>query len=167
MLSEQLLQRLRTRVALLNDFSDDEVREFVSHCTARSVPSGQRIIAESEPGRSMFIILAGTLAVLNSRVTPELVLARLDAGDTFGELALLDFGERSASVDTLTDVRLLEFERGHLARIPTLQTKLYHNLAQMLAERLRDTNAMVGMLAADTPGKAQAVTLKRLMQSRP
>ncbi|SMC28651.1 Cyclic nucleotide-binding domain-containing protein [Andreprevotia lacus DSM 23236] len=152
MLSDALLHRLRNGVALLHDFSDDDVREFVGHCSAQNRSAGERIIAEGEHGRAMYIVLAGTLRVLNTAVYPPVQLAELAAGDTFGELALLDFGARSACVDTLTEVRLLEFDRSQLVRIPLLQTKLYHNLALMLAERLRETNALVGMLAAGTRG---------------
>ncbi|KAF0814554.1 cAMP-activated global transcriptional regulator CRP [Andreprevotia sp. IGB-42] len=165
MLSDQLLQRLRSRVALLQHFSEDEVRDFLAHCEAQYWAASQRVIAEGEPGSSLYIVVAGQLAVLHATRQQPILLAELDAGDTFGELALLDGHERSAHVDTLTEVRLLQFDRAQLRHIPALQTKLYHNLAVMLAERLRETNALVSMLATGMPHTAHTGAARQIMQT--
>ncbi|WP_051711118.1 cyclic nucleotide-binding domain-containing protein [Andreprevotia chitinilytica] len=166
MFSDDLLLRLRTRVALLRDFSIDEVGEFVGHCRPETQPAGHCVVREGEPGRSMYIVVAGTLSVQRLTGGQQVQLAVLEAGDTFGELALLDFGERSASVLALTEVRLLQFERGHMVGIPALQPKLYRNLALMLAERLRETNQLVGSLASNRSATAAETPRKRTMVNR-
>ncbi|PJG54803.1 cyclic nucleotide-binding protein [Bradyrhizobium forestalis] len=61
--------------------------------------AGATVVAEGEPGRSMFIVKSGRLVVskrMNSgRVIP---ISRLEPGDFFGEMTLIEMQNRSATV---------------------------------------------------------------------
>jgi uncharacterized membrane protein len=76
------------------------------------------------------------------------VLKDARTGEYFGELALFDDKPRSASVDATVDTVLLELTRGdfaeHLARSKTAALSI---LSEM-AERLRETNALLSQRAA-------------------
>jgi drug/metabolite transporter (DMT)-like permease len=84
------------------------------------VPAGTRLVRQGAPADAFYLIESGTAAV--RRDTHH--LADLDAGDFFGELALLRDGERTASVVAATDMRVRvvsrqEFGRS-MRRLPTL-----------------------------------------------
>lgn len=79
--------------------SDPGLDLLVSMLTERRFEPGATIVAEGEPGRSMFIVKSGRLAVSkrasSSRVIPISVLER---GDFFGEMTLIEMQNRSATV---------------------------------------------------------------------
>jgi CRP-like cAMP-binding protein len=68
-------------------------------------PAGANVVREGEPGDRFFALRSGAVVVeheLPSGLTRE--VARLGAGDCFGETALLDRVPRTASVRALTEV---------------------------------------------------------------
>jgi CRP-like cAMP-binding protein len=71
-------------------------------------------------------------------------LATFVAGDSFGELALIDHAPRSASVEAVTSGELLEFDdkafQMLLAHSDALRLKLLNNLVRDLATKLRRAN---------------------------
>ena len=79
--------------------SDPGLDLLVSMLTERRFEPGATIVAEGEPGRSMFIVKSGRLAVSkranSGRVIPISVLER---GDFFGEMTLIEMQNRSATV---------------------------------------------------------------------
>ena len=90
---------------------------------------GQVMCEQGQPGHEFFVILEGGASVERGGRT----IARLSAGDYFGELALLDRGPRSATVRAETDSQLLVIEEldfsALLDEIPGLAHKLLATLA--------------------------------------
>lgn len=148
-----LIRKTLKLVRLFEGFSEEDARDFLLWAKRRDVRPGERVIKEGEPGLDMFIVAAGDLSVLKSRDAGEdEQLAKLGPGDSFGEVALLDSGARSASVVALTQSILLRFERKFLVKLPQVSLKLYRNIATMMASRLRDTSTRVILAkAAATP----------------
>jgi CRP/FNR family cyclic AMP-dependent transcriptional regulator len=100
--------------------------KLVSHRT------GTVIAREGERGIGLFVILEGTCSVTvggNEK-------ARLGPGQFFGEIALLDGGPRTATVTTVTDVRLLGLTewvfRGLLAEHSSIALKTLESVAGRL-----------------------------------
>lgn len=149
MLHDDLLYRLLSHVSVLNQFTAAEARLLVSHCIKRSAPQGERLIEQGAQGRDMFILLSGHVEV--RRTTPagtSHLLATLGPGDCFGELALLDYETRSASVVCSTEALLLSLDRAVLTKAPELAPKLYRNLAMLMAQRIRQTDDLVCVLVS-------------------
>lgn len=145
-----LIERLMHTVSLFRGFSGLDVQEFLSQARRLDAARGQTIIQERENGQTLYVLVAGELEVLRSISGGlETRIAVLGPGDTFGEMALIDHRPRSASVKCLSDSCLLTFEEKQLLHIPHISLKLYRNLASLLAERLRDSNATVSLMLAD------------------
>ena len=110
------------------------------------VPKGTPIYREGETGRDMFVVIEGTLRGYLARDGVDVELATMSRGDTVGEVALLA-GRRSASVDTVTEARLLRFTSEDLDRLarryPKIAAKLFANLSEKLAQRLIQTTSLV------------------------
>src|SRR5512139_1652093 len=72
--------------------------------------AGDVLVRRGEPGRGFWVVLEGTVEVrLTGDDGVHLPLARLDAGATFGEMALITGDPVSADVVALTPVRLLRY----------------------------------------------------------
>jgi ferredoxin-NADP reductase/CRP-like cAMP-binding protein len=78
------------------------------------VVPGQAVVREGEKGEQMYIVAAGSVQVLGKSFDgSEIVLARLEPGEYFGEQALLPGGNatRTATVRALSNGRLLVLKR--------------------------------------------------------
>lgn len=110
------------------------------------VPKGTPICREGETGREMYVVIEGTLRGFLERDGTDVELATMSRGDTVGEVALLA-GRRSASVDTVTDARLLRFTSADMdelaRRYPKIAAILFANLSELLARRLIQTTGLV------------------------
>jgi putative ABC transport system ATP-binding protein len=76
---------------------------------AQTVEPGMRVIREGDHGDRFYLIRAGRVAV--KKGPEETVVAELESGDFFGEMALLTGQPRNASVDTLTETVLYSLSK--------------------------------------------------------
>ncbi len=94
--------------------------------------AGSTIVREGDSGGTLFVILEGEVAV----TVGGQERARIQAGDYFGEISLLDDQARSATVAAVTPVRaftLASFSfRPLLAEHPEVADKVIQRLCQRL-----------------------------------
>jgi CRP-like cAMP-binding protein len=128
-------QQVAARLAAVPIFSGCSKRELGIIATAAKEVShkkGTVIAREGERGIGLFLILEGTCRVTIGGKTK----ARLGPGDFFGEVALLDGGPRTATVEATTDVKLVGITewvfRGLLAEHPTIALKTLESVAGRL-----------------------------------
>lgn len=80
---------LLRREALFSHLDDAVLAELAAGVSERSVPMGERIVAEGQPADSLFLVLSGTARVSTEDAAGrEIGLSLLGAGDHFGEQAL-------------------------------------------------------------------------------
>lgn len=88
-----------TNIALLEDLTSEEVALFYGLATRRSFANREAIIVEGEVGDSLYIVASGEVKVEKTTLDQQQeVLASLDTGECFGELALVDREPRSATI---------------------------------------------------------------------
>jgi len=92
---------------LFNACSAKELEQIARLTDEVSVEAGHRIVSQGDSGREAFVIVDGIASV----VLGDRSIADLGPGQHFGELALLDGGPRTASVDAATDMKLLVIHR--------------------------------------------------------
>lgn len=108
-------------------------------------PKGSTVVRESDAGSSMFLVRSGVVEV-RKNLDPERYkqLKTLAADDFFGEMSFLTGAPRSADVVALHDSEILELRRDAFDRLveknPAVGAKVYRNIAQELANRLRRNN---------------------------
>src|SRR4051794_19254299 len=72
---------------------------LVSMLVERRFEVGETVVAEGEPGRSMFIVHAGELGVSKRGDSGRVIrMSDLAPGDFFGEMTLIEMQNRSATV---------------------------------------------------------------------
>ena len=103
----------------------DEARDAV-------VAAGDVIVREGESDRRFYLILHGD-AEISIKGNP---IRRLGGGDYFGEVSVLDGGERTATITAVTDVKLLTLAhfnmKGLIKAHPDLAYKLMLGLCGVL-----------------------------------
>ena len=74
---------------------------LVSMLVERRFDGGTTVVAEGEPGHSMFIVHSGKLVVSKLGASGRAIrVAGLEPGDFFGEMSLIEMQNRSATVVT-------------------------------------------------------------------
>lgn len=81
----------------------------------KRIEAGARLVREGDAGDRAWVVQRGRLRVWTEHAGHQLELRELAPGDVFGEMALLGDGIRSANVDAITDVELLEVAADALA----------------------------------------------------
>jgi CRP/FNR family transcriptional regulator, cyclic AMP receptor protein len=124
--------------------SDSDLDVVLSHARTEHHTAGQLIFPKGSQGRSMMAVLGGSIKIsAPSPAGREIVLAVIGPGEVFGEIALLDGGERTADAWALTECDLLVFD--HRDFMPFLERRadLCLLLLRMMCRRLRQTNEHV------------------------
>lgn len=143
--NDSLVKKLARSVKLFTGLSHEDIREFISNCRKIEAAPSEVVIRQGQQGSEMYIIVAGSLEVQRETTLEVKLLATLQPGEVFGELAILDQLPRSATVKAASQCLLLAFERSSLVRIPNVAPKLFRNVALILSERLRETNELLSI----------------------
>jgi CRP-like cAMP-binding protein len=105
------------------------------------VPRGEFFFHEGDREASAFVLERGRVSILKTVAGREFLLRELGDGDCFGEVALIDFGARSASVVAQTDCSAIKVTAAGLRRALAQDLEqfalVYMNMARELARRLR------------------------------
>lgn len=135
------------------------------------VPSGGLFFREGDPGTTMYVLLAGRVAVTRVREGREESLGRFDAGDCFGEMALLDLCPRSATVRAVEDSVALAIDNRLLYRLyehaPEPYTILILNLGRELSRRLRKADERLFRVPDDRKQPAAGTLAMASLLGRP
>ena len=98
------------------------------------------IVAQGSRGREMYVILAGRAQVEIETGGPRRVIATLDEGEFFGEMALFQDMPRSATVRAVGATRVLVIDPQSLLRRISQQPTLALRMLEKMAQRVRDLN---------------------------
>jgi CRP-like cAMP-binding protein len=133
------LRRIKS-LALLND---EQLTAFLEFIDVLTCPQSGTLFQEGQPGDSMFLILDGQMRVYTKTRTEEMHFLRmLEAGDAFGEVALLNQAPRSASVEAVRETVLIRITSDALQKLlsehPALAAQFLYHLARSLGRLLGD-----------------------------
>jgi CRP/FNR family cyclic AMP-dependent transcriptional regulator len=132
---------------LLPDASEADWTALLDFTQAKRFGAGQEVLYAGGGGRSLYLLLEGTLEVVTppTRFGRKRPRVRLDAGSVVGELSFFDGEPRSAGVRAATPVVLAELTPDGFDRLaaerPDLARRLLLDLGRILAGRLRRAEA--------------------------
>jgi HEAT repeat protein len=138
---EALMSRLAFlhNVHLFAETSFDDLVAVDRALVSRMYLAGEPIIREGEAGDHLCIIYSGNVAVTKG----EHELAKLAAGDFFGEMALFDDEPRSATVTAIDDVEVLVLERDRFHSLVRQRPAVLMEVCSTLVRRLREAEQQV------------------------
>ncbi len=141
------------RIALLQDMSifgavnSDALRLLLECAETRIVEKGQFFFHEGDEGAALFVLERGSVTVIKRFEDQDYVVRTIGQGDFFGEIALLDFLPRSASVVAEEDCQALVFRALDVLEIAKRDieqfTMIYMSIAREMGRRLRDANNLL------------------------
>lgn len=130
------------KVPLLSDLSQRHLGLIATLASKVERDAGKILARQGTPGLEFLLILEG-----NARVERDgKLLARLAAGDCFGEMSLIDYKLRSATVLAETPVVLLVIHTRSFHRLLDTVPGLQKKLLVTLCERLREADAALASI---------------------
>lgn len=138
----------------LHGFGPVDLKQLLSVSSKVAWKAGEDVFFEGDSGRNMYIICAGKINIWRKSAGKSLSLASLSVGESFGEMALVDTGKRSAGAKALEDTLALCISYEGLHKAPAAASILYRNIAKALAERLTIANNVIvfqSQTGADLP----------------
>ena len=161
--AEESLQ-LIARVPLFAELSRAELERIADVAIPRSFPKGVRVFHEGDHSDACYVVRQGDLRVTREHSDGRAIaLATLGPGDIFGELAMLDGGTRSASVETLSDSELLGLPATDVRRVIADHGDIAAKLIVAITRRLRETNERVARQSFQTVPSRVAGVLAQLI----
>jgi len=152
------------RVPLFAELLPAELEQVVSVAIPRTFPKGVRVFHEGDDSDACYVVRSGDLRVTREHSDGRAIaLATLSSGDFFGELAMLDGGARSASVETLSDAELLALPASDMRRVIASHGEIAAKLIVALTRRLRETNERVARQSFQTVPSRVAGVLAQLI----
>ena len=116
---------------------------LVSACAVRTIPPGAVFIQQGEAGTSMFVLLEGAARVAIAMPDGERrEVAVLGGGDIVGEMSLMTGAPRTASVTSLTPLRILEVTKESMEPLLAGEPGLLDRFSHVLAVRQSSLSAI-------------------------
>ncbi|MDP8998508.1 MAG: cyclic nucleotide-binding domain-containing protein, partial [Myxococcota bacterium] len=153
-------------VPLFSALPKEALRELLTAFEMTTVPAGHRVIQEGQEACAVYFVARGEFEVSRRAVEgdtkPRLVLARLGAGASFGEMALLGRLPGAASVRATRPSILLVARREVLADIAERHPAAAHELAAHCRRHLVANLGWASPVVAAIPAQERAILVERL-----
>ena len=142
---EESLADILHHIPLFGELTAKELRILEQVVHIRNYQADEPVFVGTESGAGMYVIRSGRVnIVLNHKSDNPILLSELQAGDFFGEMALLGDSARTATAIAQDTSVLIGFFHPDLVEIislhPEMGAKISMGLAKTLADRLRYTN---------------------------
>ncbi|MBT8217223.1 MAG: ATP-binding cassette domain-containing protein [Acidimicrobiia bacterium] len=99
-------------IPLFSEIAPDELAELADRFAADHFVAGEDVFAEGDPADRFHVIARGVVEVMHrDEDGQEEVIAHLEDGDFFGEMALLDDAPRNATIRAVTPTLTLSLDR--------------------------------------------------------
>lgn len=135
---ENIVQILR-RTALLAAVSDSGLKTIAEKATPCKFQPGNYIYKMGDPSASMHVLISGKVEVVNDAGDTEIPIATIAAGETIGEMGLLESVPRAASIRALEAVEALEL-REEVINAFLEEASISLDAIKMVTKRLRSSN---------------------------
>ena len=134
--------------------STEELSEVAEGFEIVEVPEDHILFHEGDYGDAWYVVYEGQLAVQKDMPQgPSHELARLDPGDCFGEMALIDGSPRGATITAACRSLLLRFPRDRfqeqLESGSLSAYKILHQMARVLCQRQRELTLILSEIVDD------------------
>jgi CRP-like cAMP-binding protein len=134
MTDKKTLVNLLSRNRLFDELNKKDVLAMINSAKEVDHREGQMIVVEGQPGVGFHLLLEGTAIVSrNGRK-----LRTLGPGETFGDIAVIDGGPRSASVQAATQLRTLSLPPWEFKPLLLEHPRIAYRLLVKLCTLLRE-----------------------------
>ncbi|HEX8710015.1 MAG TPA: DUF1003 domain-containing protein [Pyrinomonadaceae bacterium] len=137
-------ERTISGIPMFRHLEEAEVSELAALLQDVSFKEGEVIFHEHDPGDAMYILRSGSVRIwTHDEDVQQVTLAELEAGSFFGELAVLDGSERSATAEATSQSTLSRLSRDDFHRFMLAHPVVALDMIREIGTRLRQTNQLV------------------------
>jgi CRP/FNR family cyclic AMP-dependent transcriptional regulator len=160
--------KLLEKSALFGTLDEKARREIAAYAKPRNYTAGEPICRLEDQGDSMMAVVVGTVRISLPAVKGrEIILADLQSGELFGEIALIDGKSRSANATALTNCELMVLDRRDVMPFLERSPSACIKLMEILCARIRRSDERMSDIAFfDLPSRL-AKTLLNYPTTRP
>jgi CRP/FNR family cyclic AMP-dependent transcriptional regulator len=139
------------------------IDQLSSHATSKRIKRGTTIFSKGDYGSCLYAVCSGQVKItVPSGEGKDAVFNLIGPGQIFGEIALLDGGQRTADAVAARDSELLIIDRRDFIPLVQREPEVAIKLIEILCARLRNTSEQVeDVIFLDLPARL-AKTLLRL-----
>jgi CRP-like cAMP-binding protein len=119
--------------SLFEGMTGEELHPVGEIAVSVDLEPGEIAVRQGDPGDAVFVVADGTLAVTKDGRK----LKEVGRGSVFGDVALLDGGPRSASVEAVTRARLLRIPRPEFEALIDQHPEIARGIIRTLLAHLR------------------------------
>lgn len=145
-LDPALIDKIATKVPLFRALPRQGLLGMLALAEHFPVQRGDVVFNEGDIGNSFYVLISGEVVVEKTVAGKKANLARLEPGECFGEMALVDREVRSATVRALGEIVVMRFYREQVDANPVVAAVLYRNIARILAGRLGASDTLLASL---------------------
>jgi len=135
-------------VPLFSQLNERDLATLAEEVDQVSFKSGEVIFRTLDQGDALYLVESGSVRIwVHDDDVQQITLSELTPGDFFGELAVLDKGERSANATAMTDTTLHRLHRDDFHQFMLQHPHVGVDLINEIGARLRQTNMLVSQRA--------------------
>ena len=125
---------LLSQVPLFASLSRRNLKRLAEHADLVSFNEREAVVEEGQPGGTFYVVLEGQAKVVRGDRT----IGRLQPGDFFGEISLLDGGPRTATVVAETPVSAIRIFKRSFDKVVSEEPAVAAQILSIVARRLRE-----------------------------
>ena len=114
--------------------------------TSATYSAGEAIFHQGDLGTEMYIIQEGEVHIIKNLAAGSHILSRLEKGDFFGEMAVLESLPRSADAIAMTDVKAVVINGTRFDEMLRKNPEIAVRIIRKYSKRLRDANTLLERL---------------------
>ncbi len=131
-------RHLLAQVPAFAELGDHDLDTLAGVTRMVNLEPREQLFRKGDAGHEVYVIASGTLkVVVTSKDGTDVVLALMERGEVFGELAVFAGGERTASVTAANSARLLALHRRDFLQILREHPGIAIQMLEELALRLQ------------------------------
>ncbi|MEI9892604.1 MAG: DUF1003 domain-containing protein [Chthoniobacter sp.] len=131
-------------IGLFKDLSPEALEKMSGLLENVNFKAGDVIFHEHEKGDALYVVHSGKVRIwVHDEDSKDVTLAELVPGDFFGEMSVLDGGERSANATVTADAVLHRLSRADFEEFLLAHPQAALEVIRGITNRLRQTNLLV------------------------
>jgi signal transduction histidine kinase len=132
------------KVYFFKDLTDDDIAFLSQYAVIENFGARSIVFREGDPAEKFYVILSGKVEIWKGYDTSEAVkLAEQEPGHIFGEMALVDDLDRSATILTTQPSEFITFNHHDFEHIMKMRTSITLSILRSLSLMVRTSNELV------------------------
>ncbi len=139
---------LLAKTTLFANLPADAQAKVAQQMRPVSYSNGQQIFSRGDPGTELYLVLSGRVRLsIISLDGRELAFTHAGPGDSFGEIATLDGGARTADATAVSAAKALTLSRAQINTLLETQPQFVKAAIDLLCRRLREGDQQIEVIA--------------------